>query len=150
MKIREDTILEHFLLFCLKCKQEMLINVKQLNISIIKEPDAPPITRKIKYGYRLFHILLDNCKCRHIGILFWLCSQVVKRAQTKKRIRPLSIMGVLWSIKGQKSLDLCCFWGVKIESKDIRFNTSKTEFYCVTKRICRLLRYTRFIWSAVK
>lgn len=34
-KIREDTILENFSLFCPKCKQETLINVKQLNISVI-------------------------------------------------------------------------------------------------------------------
>jgi uncharacterized Zn finger protein (UPF0148 family) len=40
VKIREDTVLENFPLFCPKCKQESLVNVKQLNISIIKEPDA--------------------------------------------------------------------------------------------------------------
>lgn len=39
-KIREDTILIHFPLFCPKCKQETLIDVKQLNITVIKEPDA--------------------------------------------------------------------------------------------------------------
>lgn len=40
LKIRDDTILENFLLFCPKCKQETIINVKELNISVIKEPDA--------------------------------------------------------------------------------------------------------------
>ena len=40
VKIREDTELINFPLFCPKCKQESLVNVKQLNISIIKEPDA--------------------------------------------------------------------------------------------------------------
>jgi Zn finger protein HypA/HybF involved in hydrogenase expression len=40
VKIREDTILENFPLFCPKCKQERVVNVKQLNISVIKEPDA--------------------------------------------------------------------------------------------------------------
>jgi hypothetical protein len=39
-KIRADTELKNFPLFCPKCKQESLINAKQLNISIIKEPDA--------------------------------------------------------------------------------------------------------------
>ena len=39
-KIRNDTILIHFPLFCPKCKQETLIDVKQLNITVIKEPDA--------------------------------------------------------------------------------------------------------------
>ena len=40
IKIRSDTILENFPLFCPKCKKETLISVKQLNISVIKEPDA--------------------------------------------------------------------------------------------------------------
>ena len=40
IQMREDTILDNFPLFCPKCKKEMLINAKQLNISIIKEPDA--------------------------------------------------------------------------------------------------------------
>ena len=38
-------------------KQETLINVQQMNMSIIKEPDAQPITRRSKKcGYRLFHL----------------------------------------------------------------------------------------------
>lgn len=40
VKIRGDTELVKFPLFCPKCKQETLINAKQLNISVIKEPDA--------------------------------------------------------------------------------------------------------------
>ena len=40
VKVRDDTELINFPLFCPKCKQESLVNVKQLNISIIKEPDA--------------------------------------------------------------------------------------------------------------
>ncbi|MBD5085095.1 MAG: conjugal transfer protein [Clostridiales bacterium] len=39
-KIRDDTVLENFLLYCPKCRQETLINVKQLHITVIKEPDA--------------------------------------------------------------------------------------------------------------
>ena len=39
-KIRNDTELKNFPLFCPKCKQETLIEVKQLNMTIIKEPDA--------------------------------------------------------------------------------------------------------------
>ncbi len=45
IKIRENTILKNFPLYCPKCKQETLINVKQLNISIIKEPDAQTQSR---------------------------------------------------------------------------------------------------------
>jgi hypothetical protein len=40
VKIGDDTVLKNFPLFCPKCKQETLINVMQLNISVIKEPDA--------------------------------------------------------------------------------------------------------------
>ena len=45
VKIREDTELLNFPLFCPKCRQESIINVKQLNISIIKEPDAKTQSR---------------------------------------------------------------------------------------------------------
>jgi uncharacterized protein YbaR (Trm112 family) len=40
IKIREDTIMENFPLFCPKCKQEKIINVQNLQITVIKEPDA--------------------------------------------------------------------------------------------------------------
>jgi uncharacterized protein YbaR (Trm112 family) len=40
IKIREDTIMENFPLFCPKCKQEKVINVQNLQITVIKEPDA--------------------------------------------------------------------------------------------------------------
>lgn len=39
-KVRKDTILEHFPLFCPKCKQEKLIDLKEQQITIISEPDA--------------------------------------------------------------------------------------------------------------
>ncbi|MCQ5143825.1 cysteine-rich KTR domain-containing protein [Enterocloster bolteae] len=45
IKIREDTVLENFPLFCPKCKQETLISVQQLNISVSKEPDAKTQSR---------------------------------------------------------------------------------------------------------
>jgi transcription elongation factor Elf1 len=38
--IRVDTELKKYPLFCPKCKQETLIDVKKLQIIIIKEPDA--------------------------------------------------------------------------------------------------------------
>lgn len=43
IKIREDTVLENFPPFCSKCKQETLINVKEMNMSVIKVPDAKTI-----------------------------------------------------------------------------------------------------------
>lgn len=45
LKLREDTELKNFPLYCPKCKQESLINVQKLNISVIKEPDAKTQSR---------------------------------------------------------------------------------------------------------
>jgi len=45
LRLREDTILENFPLYCPKCKQETLINVKQMNTFIVKEPDAQTQSR---------------------------------------------------------------------------------------------------------
>lgn len=39
-KVRYDTVLENFPLFCPKCKQETVISMIKHNILIIKEPDA--------------------------------------------------------------------------------------------------------------
>lgn len=39
LKVREDTVLKHFPLFCPKCRRETLINVICNKISIITEPD---------------------------------------------------------------------------------------------------------------
>lgn len=39
-RIREDTELKNFPLFCSKCKQETIINVEQMNMAVIKEPAA--------------------------------------------------------------------------------------------------------------
>ena len=45
VKIRDNTVLENFPLFCPKCKKETTINVKEMNISVIKEPDAKTQSR---------------------------------------------------------------------------------------------------------
>ncbi len=45
LKLREDTELKKFPLYCPKCKQETLINAYKLNISVIKEPDAQTQSR---------------------------------------------------------------------------------------------------------
>ena len=44
-KIRKDTILRNFPLYCPKCKRESLIAAKELNITVIKEPDAKTQSR---------------------------------------------------------------------------------------------------------
>lgn len=40
LRIREDTELKSFPLYCPKCKQETLIEVKNLQVIVIREPDA--------------------------------------------------------------------------------------------------------------
>ena len=38
-KVREDTILINYPLYYLKCRQETLIEAKNLRVTVIKEPD---------------------------------------------------------------------------------------------------------------
>ena len=44
-RIREDTVLINYPLFCPKCKQETLIQVKELKVTVLKEPDAQTQSR---------------------------------------------------------------------------------------------------------
>lgn len=44
-KMIKDTILKNFPLFCPKCKHENLINVSNLQVTVITEPDAKPQSR---------------------------------------------------------------------------------------------------------
>ena len=39
-RIREDTVLKNYPLYCPKCKQETLIEAKNLQITVITEPDT--------------------------------------------------------------------------------------------------------------
>ena len=39
-KVREDTILINYPLYCPKCRQETLIEAKNLQVIVIKEPDT--------------------------------------------------------------------------------------------------------------
>ncbi|MCI8805934.1 MAG: conjugal transfer protein [Clostridiales bacterium] len=39
-RIREDTILKNYPLYCPRCKTETLIDAKNLKITVITEPDA--------------------------------------------------------------------------------------------------------------
>ena len=45
LRIRPDTELRNFPLFCPKCRREALVNVTQLNITVIKEPDVQTQSR---------------------------------------------------------------------------------------------------------
>lgn len=38
-KIREDTVLKNYPLYCPKCKQETLINAKELQITVIQKQE---------------------------------------------------------------------------------------------------------------
>ena len=39
-RIRKDTVLKNYPLYCPKCRQETLIEVSNLKMSVIREPDA--------------------------------------------------------------------------------------------------------------
>ena len=45
IKLRKDTELRNFPLYCPKCKLETLVNIKELKTTIIKEPDAKTQSR---------------------------------------------------------------------------------------------------------
>ena len=40
LQLRADTELKNFPLYCPKCKHESLIDAKNLQVTVIKEPDA--------------------------------------------------------------------------------------------------------------
>ena len=40
LKIRRDTVLRNYPLFCPKCKQESLIDAEAMKVSVVEEPDA--------------------------------------------------------------------------------------------------------------
>ncbi len=44
-RLREDTVLINYPLYCPKCKQETLIEAKNLHITVIIEPDAQTQSR---------------------------------------------------------------------------------------------------------
>ena len=44
-RIREDTVLKNYPLYCPKCKQETLIEVSNSKLTVIKEPVAQPQSR---------------------------------------------------------------------------------------------------------
>lgn len=44
-RLREDTILINYPLYCPKCKQETLITAKKMQITVITEPDAQTQSR---------------------------------------------------------------------------------------------------------
>ncbi len=44
-RLREDTVLINYPLYCPKCKQETLIEAKHLHITVIKEPGAQTQSR---------------------------------------------------------------------------------------------------------
>ena len=53
LKIREDTVLKNFPLFCPTCKKETLIDVERLNMVIINDIEAEIKSSKPKKSYVL-------------------------------------------------------------------------------------------------
>ncbi len=44
-RLRKDTVLKNYPLYCPKCKQETLIEVSSLKMTVIREPDAKTQSR---------------------------------------------------------------------------------------------------------
>ncbi|MCM1209879.1 MAG: cysteine-rich KTR domain-containing protein [Ruminococcus sp.] len=44
-RLRKDTVLKNYPLYCPKCKQETLIEVSNLKVTVIREPDAQTQSR---------------------------------------------------------------------------------------------------------
>ena len=44
-RLRKDTVLKNYPLYCPKCRQETLIEAKKLKVTVIKEPDAKAQSR---------------------------------------------------------------------------------------------------------
>lgn len=66
LRLREDTILENFPLYCPKCKQETLINAKQMNISSLSVREAD------NYAYNQ----LFFCDCSWSDLLLAVCKKM--------------------------------------------------------------------------
>ena len=64
IRIRDDTVLINFPLFCPKCKHTTLVNINRFQITIIKEPDAKPQSR---WANEVTHI---HWLCFFIQILY--------------------------------------------------------------------------------
>ena len=50
-RIREDTVLINYPLYCPKCKQESLIEAKELQITVMKEEDTEMIILRKESPY---------------------------------------------------------------------------------------------------
>ena len=74
LRIREDTEIKNFPLYCPKCKQENLINVKKseyFSYHRARRVDAEPIiTRNKSYDYWLF-LFCDRKTNRHFLYIKW-------------------------------------------------------------------------------
>lgn len=62
-RIREDTVLINYPLYCPKCKQETLVKAKNLHITVIKEPDAQTQSRQ-------------SCETPHGSFVFFNISNI--------------------------------------------------------------------------
>jgi len=61
LKIREDTELKKFPLYCPKCRQENLIEIKQFKVTVITEPDAKTQKKKNNINTFFFDGLFPLC-----------------------------------------------------------------------------------------
>lgn len=63
LQLRADTELKNFPLYCPKCKQESLIDAKDLQVTVIKEPDAEPMNRATNRNLRRYKYMKNTHIC---------------------------------------------------------------------------------------
>lgn len=83
-RIREDTVLKNYPLYCPKCKQETLIEAKNFQIKVIKEPDAldaEPMKMWMQSQIHWLCFILSNAcqiKKRKVWRVEFLCSKILR------------------------------------------------------------------------
>ena len=68
-KIRGDTVLKNYPLYCPKCKQEVLIEIKDLQMTVIRRIDAEPMNSGAIIVHRLSYYIAASPPNKKNGVL---------------------------------------------------------------------------------
>ncbi|WP_455430348.1 cysteine-rich KTR domain-containing protein [Paracerasibacillus soli] len=58
LKIREDTELKNFPLYCPKCRQENLVDIKQFKLTVITEPTQRRRADNLRLAFSFYRLFL--------------------------------------------------------------------------------------------
>ena len=68
-KVREDTVLKNYPLYCPKCRQETLIEAKNLQVTVIKEPDTLDAEPMNMWEITICRLLTDYAAGRYLALV---------------------------------------------------------------------------------